>query len=555
MLNYTHYFEMYMGDIEMEASHCRNHKRTAIVAAVFFIINILAVFIIIQRENRFISSSLSSHGEETRNRFEAVMDHYERSFHLFVQMMQREVQNNPDPDDIQDYLKSMDTTLLGIEGDTYDGLYMYYQGRYLYSWDTPYSVYEDSGYVATERPWYKDAAAGKGMAVFTPPYMSYANHYILTTISQLQPDGETVFAYDIKMGDIQNLVASMNYYENEQIMIYDRNGTVIGSTNENYLGGNLQASAEEAEKAVADAESELQSIDPAEKEEISKAEDKVRSAAAFYEFQKDFSNEFKKVKASEFINGKNRAVFVSIGGKRYYAILNQGEEFNFLVFVPVLSAYKGTLNIWLVPLLLMELWLIYIFGRISRERKNHELREAYVELGQTQRRLEIALTAAQKAAAVDELTGMMNFRSFTKGMAEILNSMGPEDRGILIMIDGDHFKSINDNYGHSTGDEVIKLTAQMIVGRIRTVDLASRLHGDEFAIFISNTSDYSVARRIMEDINQTLAKEAKRRNMPSITLSAGAVIAKKGDTYSNLSKAADAVLYEAKKSHNGGFAY
>ncbi|WP_243009128.1 cache domain-containing protein [Clostridium sp. AM58-1XD] len=344
----------------MEASHRRNHKRAVIAVAVFLIINILAVFLIIQRENRFISSSLSSHGSETRERFEAVMDHYERSFHLFVQMMSREIQNNPDPDTVQDYLKSMDTTLLGIEGETYDGLYMYYQGRYLYSWDTPYSVYEDSGYVATERPWYKDAEAGKGRAVFTPPYMSYANHYILTTISQLQPDGETVFAYDIKMGDIQNLVSSMNYYNNEQIMIYDRNGTVIGSTNEEYLGGNLQMSVEEAANTVSEAEAELQSIDPAEKEEISKAEDKVQSAAAFYEFQKNFSSGFEKVKISSLAGGKDRAVSVSIGGKLHYAVLNQGEDFNFLVLVPVSSAYMGTLNIWLVPLLLVELLLIYI---------------------------------------------------------------------------------------------------------------------------------------------------------------------------------------------------
>ena len=48
---------------------------------------------------------------------------------------------------------------------------------------------------------YKRQVEGKGEIVFTPPYMSYANHYILTTISQLQPDGETVFAYDIKMGE------------------------------------------------------------------------------------------------------------------------------------------------------------------------------------------------------------------------------------------------------------------------------------------------------------------------------------------------------------------
>ena len=95
----------------------------------------------------------------------------------------------------------------------------------------------------------------------------------------------------------------------------------------------------------------------------------------------------------------------------------------------------------------------------------------------------------------------------------------------------------------------------MIVGRIRTIDIASRLHGDEFAIFVADTDDYSVAQRIMKDINQTLAKEAAKRNMPAITLSAGAVLAKQGDTYVALSKAADVALYRAKETHDGGFAH
>ena len=54
---------------------------------------------------------------------------------------------------------------------------------------------------------------------------------ILSTISQLQPDGETVFAYDIKMGDIQELVSSLTAYPDEQMMIFDDNGTILGSTN------------------------------------------------------------------------------------------------------------------------------------------------------------------------------------------------------------------------------------------------------------------------------------------------------------------------------------
>lgn len=166
-----------------------------------------------------------------------------------------------------------------------------------------------------------------------------------------------------------------------------------------------------------------------------------------------------------------------------------------------------------------------------------------------------ALSAAQKAAAIDDLTGMMNFKSFRKAMVDLLESMDEGERGILIMIDGDHFKNVNDNYGHNIGDEVIKLSAQMIVGRIRTVDLASRLHGDEFAIFVADTEDYDVAKGIVEDINRSLAKEAEKRTLPAITLSAGAVVAKRGDNYTNLSKEADTALYKAKETHNGAFSH
>ena len=73
------------------------------------------------------------------------------------------------------------------------------------------------------------------------------------------------------------------------------------------------------------------------------------------------------------------------------------------LFFP-LYFYGERATVWLVPLLLTELLLIYVMGRVSKGIKNRELRDAYVELGQTQRRLEIALSAAQKAAAVDDLT-------------------------------------------------------------------------------------------------------------------------------------------------------
>lgn len=534
----------------MKAVKQRGRKRALLFAAIILAVNIVTMLILGNRELAAINQSLLVRAQDTQKQFEDVMQNYERSFRLFSQMMEREIERNPDPDAIWDYLKSVDAPLLEIEGETFDGLYMCYQGRYLYSWDTPYSVYEDSGYVVTERPWYRAAVEGKGKIVFTPPYMSYANHYILTTISQLQPDGETVFAYDIKMGDIQRLVSLLNQYEREEIMIFDKNGTVIGSTNAGYLGGNLYAPPADIAKEVETARAELALLSEADGEEFPKAQDKLNSAAAFHSFRQEFDEGFAKLQKSD-----GRFAMVNVNGTKHFGFLLEKDGYSFLISVPVFPLLKSTATIWLVPLLIVELLLIYLLGRVSKEMRNRELKEAYVELGQIQKRLEIALSAAQKAAAIDDLTGMMNFKSFRKGVVEHLESMEDGEHGILIMIDGDHFKQVNDNYGHSVGDEVIKLSAQMIVGRIRTVDLASRLHGDEFAIFIAGTSDYAVAERIMNDINKTIAAEAEKRNMPAITLSGGAVIAGHGDSYNALFKAADDALYQAKETHNGGFAH
>lgn len=528
----------------------------------FLVVNLISIAFLAVREKAAVNQKLFDQAAETEAQFGGIMETYERSFQLFAHMMAREIEHEPDPDSVRTYLKGMDASLFNIVGETYDGLYMYYKGQYLYSWDTPYSVYEDSGYVVTERPWYQDAVAGKGEIVFTPPYMSYANHYILTTISQLQADGETVFAYDIKMEDIQNLVSSMEQFEQEQILIYDGAGTVVGSTVPGYLGGNLQISLEEAAQNLEDAQAELDALkkdsgaetagaedtdraedaagaeDTAKSEEIAKAEEKRDSAAAFLEFRQRLSE---WVRASGDLSGSAKPV--TMDGNRYYLYNHQTAGCGLMVLVPEVAMLKATVGTWLVPFLVMELILIYVLGSVGRELRNQELRAAYVKMGQIQKRLELALSAAQKAAAVDDLTGLMNFKSFQKEVGEQLDTMDEKDSGILIMIDGDHFKRVNDNYGHSVGDEVIRLSAQMIIGRIRTVDLASRLHGDEFAIFVSNTDNYDVARTIMEDINASIAKEAGKRNMPAITLSAGAVTARRGGRYTELFKAADEALY------------
>ena len=69
-----------------------------------------------------------------------------------------------------------------------------------------------------------------------------------------------------------------------------------------------------------------------------------------------------------------------------------------MVLVPEVTMLKATVGTWLVPFLVMELILIYVLGSVGRELRNQELRAAYVKMGQIQKRLELALSAAQKAA-------------------------------------------------------------------------------------------------------------------------------------------------------------
>lgn len=533
----------------MKASSKKVPHRQLVLGLFFLIVNLMAGSLIAVQETQHIQQVLARRGEQAQEKLGGVMADYTHSFQLFAQLLQQTLDAHPDPDVIWDELKTLDRKLAAIEGDTFDGVYMVYQDRYLYSWDTPYSQYESTGYRPQDRPWYQDAVQGQGAIVFTPPYMSYANHYILSTISQLQPDQETVFAYDIKMGNIQQLVRELGSYDQEQLLVYDANGTIIGSTEEAYLGSTLTADAAAAQTALQQAQAAMEALEEGT-EAWQKAKEQAEAAEAFAQFRRQGEHGLQTL-----LDQPRKASLIKLGSRQVYGYLSPGEDYQILILVPLGSLLGATAQVWLLPFLVLELILVYGLSRVRKEWNTRELQQAYVELGQTQKRLEIALKAAQKAAAIDDLTGTMNFKSFRQNVTEQIQNMQETDAGILIMLDGDHFKTINDNYGHQVGDEVIKLAAQMIIGRIRTVDLASRLHGDEFAIFIANTQDYTVAQKIVGDINASLVSESARRHMPNITLSAGAVIVRRGSNYAQLAKVADAALYEAKSSHDGGFAH
>lgn len=147
----------------------------------------------------------------------------------------------------------------------------------------------------------------------------------------------------------------------------------------------------------------------------------------------------------------------------------------------------------------------------------------------------------------DELTGLKNKGAMTREINQFLTEP-KTDKGLLFVMDIDHFKSINDTYGHDVGDSVI---CQMgsVLGKMFTKDeIVGRFGGDEFITFIRNVDDSGIACKIAHDIiekvsdNVVLTDDGQK-----ISLSIGIAIYH-GDekNYSEIFKKADIALYEAK---------
>lgn len=152
-------------------------------------------------------------------------------------------------------------------------------------------------------------------------------------------------------------------------------------------------------------------------------------------------------------------------------------------------------------------------------------------------------------AQTDFLTGLPN-RSRIKVFFEREKSRaGREQQPLsLLVIDLDHFKQVNDRFGHEAGDRALVFFADLLRRRLRTTDLAGRLGGEEFGVILVNTST-STAVQVAEELRQALAEahvEHEGEPMP-LSLSVGvAELAVDGDSLQDLLAVADLRLYQAK---------
>ncbi|HVY51768.1 MAG TPA: diguanylate cyclase [Devosia sp.] len=176
-----------------------------------------------------------------------------------------------------------------------------------------------------------------------------------------------------------------------------------------------------------------------------------------------------------------------------------------------------------------------------------ELRSATAELEETQREL----LKSRDELARDPLTGLANRAGLDVQLSRALLAHGESGRPLwCAAVDIDHFKSLNDRYGHPVGDEVLRIVARAMLASVRSGDTVGRLGGDEFLVVLPN-ADATVATEIGERIRSAIGDADLRGVLGAgvlggITASIGLAACREGDSIGRLVARADRALYEAK---------
>lgn len=177
--------------------------------------------------------------------------------------------------------------------------------------------------------------------------------------------------------------------------------------------------------------------------------------------------------------------------------------------------------------------------QIRRKRYQERLRSNY------EQSLSMALT--------DSLTGVFNRRYVNAHLPRLLERAIDSHKPVsVLMFDIDHFKVVNDTYGHAIGDEVLREVSARASRNLRTFDLVARLGGEEFVVILPDTDGEAaliVAERLRSRIADTPFAVSADRGEINVTVSIGISIGGRlGDTAEGLVRRADEALYEAKRS-------
>ena len=145
-------------------------------------------------------------------------------------------------------------------------------------------------------------------------------------------------------------------------------------------------------------------------------------------------------------------------------------------------------------------------------------------------------------AATDVLTGLPNRRAFFN---QARRNWRTGKDGVLFIVDADHFKAINDTYGHAVGDLCLQAAAERMRAILRHADVIGRIGGEEFAVFLSEVT-IEEARAMGDRLSGTILVDHGAEEPICMTMSVGGVENRFADTLDHLMHLADVALYQAK---------
>lgn len=221
-----------------------------------------------------------------------------------------------------------------------------------------------------------------------------------------------------------------------------------------------------------------------------------------------------------------------------------------VTIVPMLGGIVDG-NAWLMcvlcPLLIAAPASAYQFWQNQRLRDAHqEIARLHGEVAKAHRELTHAHAELAEKAQRDGMTGMLNRESFFAGLE---HAMALTAKGVLLVIDADHFKTINDRHGHPTGDRALLAIAAAITGVTRQDDLCGRIGGEEFAVYLPR-ADASEAHSVAERIRSAVAMlrvSAEDETPVPLTVSIGGAERLATTGPAQLVSEADRQLYKAKR--------
>jgi len=153
------------------------------------------------------------------------------------------------------------------------------------------------------------------------------------------------------------------------------------------------------------------------------------------------------------------------------------------------------------------------------------------------------------ATACDHLTGIANRRAFFEAAEREITRRKQSPRSLsLVLFDADHFKAVNDTYGHPAGDAVLCHLAKLLMSTFRQVDVVARVGGEEFAVLLPST-DLQTALKIANRLRENVASQVVEVDGVTIRFTVSGGVASMDDSISGLDaliKLADKALYQAK---------